>query len=164
MLFYDNTSEEVHTPTLLGSLTQDKVLSQTAPLRPPEFDSSFPKKERDLVKFKFFSVDCTSFPMRKFSEPSGCGHTLLFGPNHSRVRKLSTLECWLLSGLVVDGYKTQLKTKEEWVSLFLHFNSPEFSLFGISLVAGIVQHSIHSATPQREKRKVVRFPVSTSTP
>ena len=140
-LFFGNSSFEVHSPLLLGSLTSENVPHKKAPTDPQlskkdSIDPS-PFNECDDSKFKLFIVDGTCFPMGENSNPAGFGHTLIFDPHHSCVRKLSTLACWLLAGCSLEAFHPLPKTTEQWGPTLLHFNPLAFCSYVLSLVLGI---------------------------
>ena len=99
--------------------TSGKVSSDAVPPVLPLVSPDFPIHKANHT-LKAFIVDGTAFPMGKHSTPAGFGHTLVFGPENVCVRKLSTLECWLLSGGNSSNFQAPNLPLGQWGSIFMN--------------------------------------------
>ena len=120
--FYETQFGDVRNPFLLGVVSVENVSANTVSLVLSVDSSCDPVSTNKTKQFKFFSVDGPSFPLGKFATPAGHGHTLIFDPNNSCVRRLSLLKCWLLAGGNKTDFCANLFPTEQWASLFLHYN------------------------------------------
>ena len=145
---HETTLNHIREPLLLGCISPEKVSQDAVSLAPSENIVEFPMQKFG-VALKISSVDGTSFPMGEHSSPAGFGHTLVYDPENVCVRRLSTLECWLLSGGSCSNFIGEDVSNSRLESIFLNFNPPEFCWFVLSLTFGISQHHLPGSDSHR---------------
>ena len=92
-----------------------------------------------LTKYQVYSQEGLTFPMGKPYPPSGFGHAIIFDINNNRVRPLSLLECWLITG----GEESLFYEigKEYAQHVLLTAATPAFQLFLVQLALGLLGSS-----------------------